>query len=1608
MVSPPDPDHPERNELSSARRSRFRRLRRIALPVGAAVTAGAAGIGWYGWQFAQNQLPAIVATNLSQLLDRPVQVGAVQQLGFNHLRLGPSSLPPTPADPTRVTTEGVSVKFNPLQVLTNRTLDLDVTVDRPSLDLRQDAEGQWAHIKLQPQPPGRIQVNLQQLQFRDGRATLLPYAPGGQKQVPVEISQMQGGIRISDNNTRFTYNLAGQSNTGGRVEATGETRTLPAASTQASTATDLRVQANQLSVATLTHLAGLSNQVAVKSGKVNSNLAIQVRPQQKTPTFNGVVQVQDVNLETAQLPQPIAIKQGSFNLQNNRVTVSKTQGSYGSIPASLSGEVDLEQGFNLTAKTGPVSLATLTKTLNLKPPVPVAGELQTSLNLTGPIKQPVLSGRTRSTKPGLVDRVALSQYGADFRFDTASRTLVLSQVEATPTAGGQIQGAGRIKLGPKPKDTQVAFILDGQDLPADALARPYNQGRPLPITVGPVALQTTIKGPANQLQTVVRWQAPQATYAASGEIVLANGVTTLGNTRVAVAQGTVTANARIQNGQWKADIAADQLALNQFSPQLRGQFSGQFTAGGRVNALNPAGIQASGEARLSEGLAMIRDPLTANLTWNGQQLMVNRATAPGFSASGTILAQLDGPGAPAIQNFNFNVQASNVDLNQLGLKTPVPIAYAGRADFNGTIKGTPTQPVVRGNVALRDFTVNQIAFDPVMTGIVTYDQGVNLNLTGEQDRIDVRLSSAFQPIDFTLRRGQAIATGTSLNGNLVVEAEQFPLSVLGLMAASAPGAPDQLPISGTLKGKITLNLANRSAVGTVTLDKPGVGLYQADQFQGQIALAGGVVTLTDGVLTQRQTALQVSGQANLQDRDPSFTGTIATTDAHVQDVLTLLQIFDVEDMARGGKSPTFGNAADVQTASVGRPNATIESQIRRLSEIQAELAGAAAKREAAALPPLNQLTGLFSGGIKLAGSLKNGVKASFDFQGQDWLWGTFKAEQVAAIGTFDQGRLSLLPVRLQTGDSVISLAGQFGQGQQSGQLRMENIPAERVAALLRLRASVTGTLNATATLSGDLANPQAIGEVRLANGSLNEAVINKAGGAFRYGNARLEFGSNIFFSGPEPVSILGSIPFQLPFASVAPDSDRISLDFNVRNEGMEFINGINRQLSWVEGEGGINLQIRGTLAQPVAIGIASIKNATLKAQALPEPLTDVNGVIRFNFDKATVENLNGTFSQGKVVANGSIPISDRSNPLPTEETTPLTVSLEKIRLKLKNLFEGNVDGQLVVARSLLNPTLGGEIRLSQGKIELIEPAASPAGAPGNQSNPGLEFDNLKLTLGDRMRLVRELLLNFVASGTITINGSAQDLQPVGVISLRSGQVNLFTTQFNLDRGYPQTATFEPRYGLDPFLDVRLVTTVAEVTQSRLPSTANSAEILDASAFNTNIGSLQTIRVQAKAYGLASQISENLVLTSSPLRSESEIVSLIGGGFINTFMSGEPTAGLANLAGSVLLTNFQNFISRTLGLTQFRIFPAFVPQTTRDRNGNEQTTTTFGVGLEAGVDITRSLSVSVLQLLTASDAVTSSDATQFSLRYRINDQLLLRGSTNFSGDNRAVIEYENRF
>jgi translocation and assembly module TamB len=128
--------------------------------------------------------------------------------------------------------------------------------------------------------------------------------------------------------------------------------------------------------------------------------------------------------------------------------------------------------------------------------------------------------------------------------------------------------------------------------------------------------------------------------------------------------------------------------------------------------------------------------------------------------------------------------------------------------------------------------------------------------------------------------------------------------------------------------------------------------------------------------------------------------------------------------------------------------------------------------------------------------------------------------------------------------------------------------------------------------------------------------------------------------------------------------------------------------------------------------------------------------------------------------------------------------------------------------------------------------------------------------------------------------------------------------------------------------------------------------------------------------------------------------------VQTLGQGDSTLAIANLAGAGLLNNIQSAVTNATGLTEFRLFPTRIRgnevQTARSGSGTASGGGSLGLGLEVGADITRNLSASIIRVLSANQP------TEFNLRYRISDKILLRSSTNFQGDNRVTAEYELRF
>ena len=104
----------------------------------------------------------------------------------------------------------------------------------------------------------------------------------------------------------------------------------------------------------------------------------------------------------------------------------------------------------------------------------------------------------------------------------------------------------------------------------------------------------------------------------------------------------------------------------------------------------------------------------------------------------------------------------------------------------------------------------------------------------------------------------------------------------------------------------------------------------------------------------------------------------------------------------------------------------------------------------------------------------------------------------------------------------------------------------------------------------------------------------------------------------------------------------------------------------------------------------------------------------------------------------------------------------------------------------------------------------------------------------------------------------------------------------------------------------------------------------------------------------------------------------------------------------------NFIRDAIGLSELRVFPTVLSQKPQSNRTNSSfinstlTNSTVELALEAGMDIFDKFSFSTIKIITTQDPL------QWGFNYRLDDNLRLRGSSNFTDDTRGVVEFERRF
>ncbi|MEM8829601.1 MAG: translocation/assembly module TamB domain-containing protein, partial [Cyanobacteria bacterium P01_G01_bin.19] len=971
-------------------------------------------------------------------------------------------------------------------------------------------------------------------------------------------------------------------------------------------------------------------------------------------------------------------------------------------------------------------------------------------------------------------------------------------------------------------------------------------------------------------------------------------------------------------------------------------------------------------------------------------------------------------------------------------------------------------PTLAGNVQISPQTGVSLELEEVLTAPL-FPSAAELDLELKPlDRIELVLDKDFSPVGFTVTQDYVSVSGTGKKEIIDLSTQNVPLQLLKTIALKSEDieVPENLaiqPVSGELSGDFVFNLDTLATSGkNIVVENPALASIRGDLLKGDFQYTDGYFAIQDMEFNQRNSTYQLEGNIQQKPNDLILDGRVAIEGGQIQDILVALQIFELNDFSRIFSERNYGDSRDLYQSSqpqqsslfdVGLENAPIFEQLQLLSSVQAWLASTEQQRQTAIVPPIKNLKGTFDGKIDVLGSLNTGFNSEFEFLGEEWRWGNLVSNKIVAQGNIRENILTLLPISIQlknppgkdesktkqldTSFPTILFSGTLGGARQSGQFRLIEVPVKLIEQLFSLppELALEGLINASASIAGTPEDPQARGEIRVDNAALNGTSIESTKGSFNYRSSRLDFSaSSNIVKDADPLILRGSLPYKLPFAEIEPESDRLELQVNVKDKGLALLDIFSRgELKWIDGTGEIILDIAGVLdpkqslpRKLVAEGKASIENATVAAKSLPNnPLTKINSQISFDLNNIRVDSFTGDFGGGKILAQGTVPLNTSGS------TNPLTIDFDGVTVDIPKLYDGGVKGELKILGQATEPTIAGDVTLFDGTILLDNEAEAEEEVPTNnttgsqisaikrrKSEAGIaaitQYRNLKLRLGEDIQISQPPLFTFSATGDLNINGTFVEPSPEGTITLERGQVNLFTTQLSLSRDYQNTARFSSNNAVDPFLDVLLVGSAVETTgRISVASEASTTERPDADS----LGTLETIRVSAKVKGLASQITNRIELTSSPPRSQGEIVALLGGGFVETLANNTSTLGIATLAGSALFGTLNSEFNNVFPIGELRLFPI---QIIEDENKSDEGSDgeTDGIAGEIAFNVFDNFSFSVLRILNINEI-----PTQYGFRYRLDKNFVLRGSSDFKsignddedeGNTRVLIEFESRF
>ena len=576
-----------------------RRWLKLFLKTGSAIGLGLfllliVGIGFGQW-WAKNNLASIVDRELTKSLKRPINLGKIEDIWFNSVYFSNANIPANGSDLNRLAAPQVIISFNPFQLAFDRTLKLDIHLVNPDLNIFQNSQGNWINIPKQDKTPASpIKIEVGTVKIDDAQLVIVPYSKNPQ---PVTVSKVNVQAELTDSQDRVDFRGGARFGESGQVQFNGN-------SLIANGKTQLVAKGQKLDAVAATRIIKIP-QVEAIQGTVDGDLTLVIEPQ-KSLRINSNLLVRDGKIAIDRVPRSLDEINGFMRISERGVQIDNVTAKYDRIAGLIDGNLNFNTGYQISAKTAPIAITDVLKSLDIKSPFALAGAAVAQLQLTGKLDSPVLTGKFNNSQPSQIDRVQIDRLNGNFRL--ADGRIKLDAV-AQPQLGGTLTAQGEIQL---LKTPQTRFQVQGDRLPGDALLRLYGAKLPSQVKIGASSVQGTIlqrRGSANggtgaDIYTNLRVNAPQATYPVSADLqITPQGSAIVRSATFAVAGGKVTATGDVTKTNWRLNLQPQNLDTQKLAKigginlpvNYGGKLGGSIEIAGLNNDAEIDRVQAKGK-----------------------------------------------------------------------------------------------------------------------------------------------------------------------------------------------------------------------------------------------------------------------------------------------------------------------------------------------------------------------------------------------------------------------------------------------------------------------------------------------------------------------------------------------------------------------------------------------------------------------------------------------------------------------------------------------------------------------------------------------------------------------------------------------------------------------------------------------------------------------------------------------------------------------------------------------------------------------------------------------------------------------------------------------------